>query len=808
MLVGAPNTCIVWTWQALTHRLKGAFPNALGAWSKMISLTIEYQDLRGTIPDTVGHMTALHRLFSDDLPLRGTIPDAIGSMTALQEFDLSSGGGPHGHLRGPIPEVVGYMIALVDFDVAYNRLSGAIPHAFGSLERIKVVDNNLRGAIPDAIFGSMQGEQSFAADVNSLRGPIPHAVGSLRGAADCSMSYNSLRGSIPQAVGFMSLSETFFVSFNSLHGPISQAAGSMQRMQIFGVSSSSLSGTLPAVMTWNAVFFGFDSSDNQLSGSIPSGFFMHSGADTPFVAFMHRNQLTGTLPTLKNVEMLTASGYLLEGGLSNTFGSELRVLDLYGVPGRSRGLIGPLPPALRQASMLKILAITNQQMHGGIPSFTSTLSILALHNNHLKVLPAVHFEENFSKTTILLFNNVLSCSLPMCGNIRAKTSLVAIGNRLNYPKGDFPAWVFKYERDPLLWVAGTDGMSLLVKISGASGLFMFVVVLKLGNAKLLRAMIGWQIGPATHLWVVKKGIITSSCRHVDGFFIGSGLHHAPFVLGLYVCPQTLALMSTCSRSSALIRTLVLMCWCKLSCYSQAVEHLTMKGENQNINNQKTWTARTSRERLLWLVWCVLIVVLSTLAILYQVVKSIPAFLQMGKIYSLGLRAGIGAIQGLVGKFVMPHLASKLTRQKYVFTAVSSLAVSCLFPAVLIIYLDAGCLSRWVTLWKPCRSSRHLFQRRFVCIALDNEQDCIGDEHEGNFDNMILHSSDVCDPHFSWSSTSVSGCIHITLLRFKRSGWQSLSRRGWRCQAWPSWGANFPRNLELSWAVSGSACLMH
>ena len=30
---------------------------------------------------------------------------------------------------------------------------------------------------------------------------------------------------------------------------------------------------------------------------------------------------------------------------------------------------------------------------------------------------------------------------PMCGNAAAKTSLAAIGNRLRYPKGEFPAWV-------------------------------------------------------------------------------------------------------------------------------------------------------------------------------------------------------------------------------------------------------------------------------------------------------------------------------------------------------------------------------
>ena len=58
------------------------------------------------------------------------------------------------------------------------------------------------------------------------------------------------------------------------------------------------------------------------------------------------------------------------------------------------------------------------------------------------------------------------------------------------PLGEFPAWVLERERDPLLWISGTDGVSLALKISGALGLFMFVVVSKLGSAQVLRALLG------------------------------------------------------------------------------------------------------------------------------------------------------------------------------------------------------------------------------------------------------------------------------------------------------------------------------
>ena len=90
-----------------------------------------------------------------------------------------------------------------------------------------------------------------------------------------------------------------------------------------------------------------------------------------------------------------------------------------------------------------------------------------------------------------------------------------------------------------------------------------------------------------------------------------------------------------------------------------------KGEDQN----EKWIAKTWRTRLLLrLLWCVLTAVLSTLAILYQVGKSVPDSLQAGKgkILSLGLRACIGAAQGFLGSLVVPHVAGKVTRQKHVF----------------------------------------------------------------------------------------------------------------------------------------------
>ena len=235
---------------------------------------------------------------------------------------------------------------------------------------------------------------------------------------------------------------------------------------------------------------------------------------------------------------------------------------------------------------------------------------------------------------------------------------------------------------------------------------------------------------------------------------------------IYVCPQTLATLSAGSQSSALIRTLVFLWWCKLSFHSLAVEHLTMEDKK----HKKKWPAKILRKRmLLWSLWCVLTLVLSVLATSYQVAKSIPGYLQAGKMLSLGLKACIGATQGVVSSLLIPYLAGRMTWQKHAFATVSSLIMNCVIPVVVIIYLDTGCFGRWASFWKTCQINSHLLQSRVIC---DDKESGFSLELLGkraskgfNLNITVLRPSDICDPHVSWSFP-MSRCIHITLLRLQ------------------------------------------
>ena len=459
--------------------LLGSVPQAVGSMSVHV-FEVRYNRLRGLIPDAVGSMNALLEFSVGYNSLSGPIPHAVSSMTSLKTFNVMGNS-----LCGPLPDAVSSMVALDVFNAALNSLRGPIPHAFGSvpLRRLDLRKNSLRGPIPHAV-GSLTALRWIWVEMNSLCGPLPHVVGSMIALDDFRAFGNRLHGPIPYAFGSLSKLRVLILGDNGLRGPIPHAVGFMTRLEFFHVEQNSLSGTIPADVICQAHGRAFCAYENQLSGSIPNGVMMY-----PMV-LIHGNRLTGTVPALKYVKMLTASGNSLEGRLSSVVNRRLHMLDLSGVPGRSGGLNGPLPPALRQASNLKILAISNQQLNGGIPSFTSSLGLLALFKNNLKVIPDMSIDNNASRTMILLHDNLLSCSVPVCANATVKKSLVAIGNRLRYPKGEFPAWVLEYEHDRLFWVSGTEGRALVWRISGAVCFFIVVVASRLGSAKFQKAVSG------------------------------------------------------------------------------------------------------------------------------------------------------------------------------------------------------------------------------------------------------------------------------------------------------------------------------
>ena len=221
------------------------------------------------------------------------------------------------------------------------------------------------------------------------------------------------------------------------------------------IANNQLSGSMPKELLSLRSLSSFKANNNQLSGSlcgIPI-------ITCPYV-FVFENQLTGCLPlNLVEVKGLLASGNIFEGTIPSMLSSQLQFLSVSGRPRNAGLMTGHLPHTVARSGFMIILAASRQALQGVMPPFAFTILRLSLQNNELKAMSDVRFE-NLNKrvnSSVFVYNNLLSCHLPLCGDSTANISLSGLGNQLSHPKHGFPEWVSPVDRDRLFWITEREG---------------------------------------------------------------------------------------------------------------------------------------------------------------------------------------------------------------------------------------------------------------------------------------------------------------------------------------------------------------
>ena len=518
--------------------------------------------------------------------------------------------------------------------------------------------------------------------------------------------------------------------FTSLTGPIPGALSLFTELSGLQLPDNQLSGSIPADLLCLKFLYILLLHKNQLSGSIGG-----APAITCQWFWVFENQLTGRLPqNLLAVKQLLASGNMLEGTVPKVMTSHLSMLAISGQPGQTGALTGHLPAVIRRCRVLLFLAASWQVLAGVIPPFATTLQTLSLQNNNFKVMSDARFEDRKSKifkgSSVLVHNNLLSCDLPRCGKEVVKISLSGLGNQLSFPKQAFPEWVTPLDRDRLFWVTDREGLELLMKVIGASGLLFMTAAIKGHGYRFSK----WHAQPGNHLKIACQCFAFLAC------ISRRALLRVPLLMlllswDLYKCPQTMSLASACLRneSDTLTRGLSLLMWGYVGFHGQTVQLLTGHAGGEACAAQ-TLSKKTSRRpkrkglsmsstrkpkrrpssSLPVVLFVFLQVILSSPAILLQVCKSVPGSFSEGGVWvGTMISACIGGVQAVLGSFVIPHLADKLTSRKHVYTTLANLLLNGVFPAAVVMGLDTSCFGNWVALWGPCRQDPQQFVQEYT-----------------------------------------------------------------------------------------------
>jgi LRR receptor-like serine/threonine-protein kinase FLS2 len=222
--------------------IKGSIPRDIGNLSKLMALSLTFNELAGPIPTTVRRLYELQILHLDNNQLEGSIPSDLCHLDHLFELYLG-----HNELSGPIPTCVNNLTSLRYLYLDSNQLTSMIPLNLWSLTyilEVNISSNYLNGPLSFEI-GNLKVLRLLELSRNQLSGHIPTTIVGLKDITNLSLANNRLEGSIPKSFGALVSLEFLDLSCNNLSGEIPKSLEALSHLRYLNVSFNRLQGKIP-----------------------------------------------------------------------------------------------------------------------------------------------------------------------------------------------------------------------------------------------------------------------------------------------------------------------------------------------------------------------------------------------------------------------------------------------------------------------------------------------------------------------------------------------------------------------------------
>ncbi|GAB4857356.1 hypothetical protein Ancab_015264 [Ancistrocladus abbreviatus] len=468
--------------------LQGSLPE-FNVNGSLETLILSGTNFSGKLPASVDNLTSLLRLDLSKCSFHGELPPSLARLEQLVYLDLSSNG-----FVGSIPSFSSAK-NLTQLVLSHNDLSGSIDstnwRSLSNLANLDLRNNSLNGSLPVSLFSkpSLQklqllqngfsGQLNVSLEIssptldildlsnNQLEGEIPESVFRSQGLKSLILFSNNFSGSLDlnliqqlKNLSALDLSDNNL----SINATVTSAnLSSFPQLRTLRLGSCNLYD-VPHFLKTQSKLTNLDLSNNHISGSIPKWIWEIGGRalnslnlscnnfrqfdgleqtlpDTPNLSILdlHSNKLQGKLPIFPpRAAYLDFSDNGFTSFIPTQFSSFHVVLSL-----KSNNISGGIPESLCNATCLRVLDLSENQLYGTIPrcliALTQTLVVLNLKGNKLSGSISDTFSEGCTLRTLDVSGNSLEGRVPRS---LAKCRMLEVLNLgKNKLIGTFPSWL-------------------------------------------------------------------------------------------------------------------------------------------------------------------------------------------------------------------------------------------------------------------------------------------------------------------------------------------------------------------------------
>ncbi|XP_062079881.1 receptor-like protein EIX2 [Humulus lupulus] len=340
-----------------------------------------------------------------------------------------------------VPWLLNISTSLVNLSLSDSDIKGTLPNSFENmryLKKIALSANEFEGGIPKSL-GNLCSLKFLWLEINKFNTTLDDVFKSLNGCARNSLyimdlSKNNLRGSFPDDSNTFPTRLQYLSIFNNqLEGPILTNLSVLSDLRVLLANNNRFNGTIPESIGELQYLEDFDFSDNDFSGLVSEVHFRKLSNLKEL--YLSRNMLTVKFDPAWVPPFDLLSVKLMSCKLGPQFPRWLRNQTNISILDISRTEIDDVIPDWfsNHASKLMVLKLQDNQIHGSIPHYLSSVHVLHLSDNHFVTIKDFVCQAVSDKTEHLdVSNNLLFGSIPDCwGNLKSLEFLILNDNNLS-----------------------------------------------------------------------------------------------------------------------------------------------------------------------------------------------------------------------------------------------------------------------------------------------------------------------------------------------------------------------------------------